>query len=186
MFNFGSLSRDELIKEIEELGFSLDDVEGSGSNGYVTVGDLEKFLQLQASDDEEIEEESEPELGRNDVDRFENGVEEEVEEEEVDPESIEVPLREHGLTAKEAFIITPEIAEAMIIDSSTRKSKAYERVLYEGQSRKHSLVLNYALNSLREEGILFVPEELSEYSVLDRAVEVSPDENIGGFVAFSL
>lgn len=41
------MTRKELVARIEELGFTEEEVEGTGSNDYVTVDDLRAFVRKQ-------------------------------------------------------------------------------------------------------------------------------------------
>lgn len=51
MTSIDEMTRSELLAELESHDLTVDDIEGSGTDGYVTVGDIREFL-------EEVSEES--------------------------------------------------------------------------------------------------------------------------------
>lgn len=181
-------SRTELVERIEAEGYELDEVEGSGSGGYVTIEDLESFIEANIEAEEELEEDLEEEIVvETSLADFDSGVREEpVEEEleeEVSPESAGVPEREFELEG--AYVIDAEEAEKVLTKFQFRRHNSNELIVYTGQSsRQHSLVMNIAANALKEGGLFYVPEELSEYAVLDRLEVAEEAETVSGFVAF--
>ena len=90
------------------------------------------------------------------------------------------------------LVIDGEEAERWITNAGSRKIKVFDEVLITGEGLENSrgrtgipaLVVNFAFRSLRDGGVLIVPENLKHYALRAGAEESKKVKTKSGFLAF--